>query len=201
MKKQILFYVFLTIPFHFLSSQHPDWENPAVFQRNQVEPHTTLMPYNDLEQALLADRKNSPNHLSLNGTWDFHWSGTPVESPEGFYRHDFDRSGWDEISVPSNWQMEGFGYPLFRNIGLPFPDDPPRVPDGFNPVGSYYRSFTLPEEWSGKQVFLHFEGVQSASYVWVNGQEAGYNQGGMEPAEYDITDYFLTSIKCPDKPS
>jgi beta-galactosidase len=169
---------------------NPDWENPAVFERNQVPPHATLMPYGDQQQALEGERKSSPFHLSLNGTWKFHWAENPDESPDGFWQPGYQRGDWDEIKVPSNWQMEGFGYPLFRNIGLPHPLDPPLAPDDFNPVGSYFRTFELPEEWKGRQVFLHFEGVQSASYVWINGKEAGYNQGGMEPAEYDITSFL-----------
>ena len=169
---------------------HPDWENPEMFQRNQVPPHATLMPYENVEQALEGSRKSSPFHLSLNGTWKFHWAENPGESPEAFYDPGYQRGDWREITVPSNWQMEGYGYPLFRNIGLPHPLDPPEAPGDFNPVGSYYRTFQLPDDWDDKQVLLHFEGVHSASYVWINGREVGYNQGGMEPAEYDITPYL-----------
>ena len=169
---------------------HPDYENPKVFERGQEEPHATLMPYPDSDLALEGDRKASPFHMSLNGPWKFHWAENPGIAPEEFYRSAYDRTNWASISVPSNWQMEGFGYPLFRNIGLPHPMDPPEVPDLFNPVGSYFRSFELPGDWDGRQVFLHFEGVHSASYVWINGKEVGYNQGGMEPAEYDITPYL-----------
>jgi beta-galactosidase len=174
-----------------LSAQlHPDYENPAVFERNQEAPHATLMPYASVEKALEGDRKSSSHHFSLNGNWKFHWAENPGEAPEDFFKPGKDRSQWADIRVPSNWQMEGFGYPLFRNIGLPHPLRPPLVPKKFNPTGSYYRTFVLPENWKDRQVFLHFEGVQSASYVWVNGQEVGYNQGGMEPAEYDITPFL-----------
>jgi len=167
-----------------------DYENPQVIERNQEPPHATLMPYEDLHQALKGERKKSPFHYSLNGIWKFHWAENPEKAPEQFFEKGYSRGDWQEISVPSNWQMEGFGTPLFRNIGLPHPLDPPLVPKEFNPVGSYYRTFTLPENWKGRQVFLHFEGVHSASYVWVNGKEAGYNQGGMEPAEYNITSFL-----------
>jgi beta-galactosidase len=169
---------------------HPDYENPKVFERGQELPHATLMPYPDAALALQGERKTSPFHLSLNGTWHFHWAENPEVAPEDFYKSGFDRDDWEHISVPSNWQMEGFGYPLFRNVGLPHPLDPPHVPKQFNPTGSYYRTFELPGEWDGRQVFLHFEGVHSASYVWINGKEVGYNQGGMEPAEYDISPYL-----------
>ena len=169
---------------------HPDYENPRVFERNQVLPHATLMPYSDSDMALAGERKTSPFHLTLNGPWQFQWAENPSEAPVEFYKPGFDRKDWEILRVPSNWQMEGFGYPIFRNIGLPHPLDPPNVPDQFNPTGSYYRTFELPEDWKVRQVFLHFEGVHSASYVWINGKEVGYNQGGMEPAEYDITSYL-----------
>lgn len=179
-----------SLPSDLQAQVPPDWENPDIFERNQVAPHATLMPFSDVEQALENDRKNSPHHFSLNGTWQFHWAENLAQAPKGFHRGDFSRTDWSEIKVPANWQMEGFGYPIFRNIGLPFDEEPPAVPKDFNPVGSYYRTFTLPRDWRGRQIFLHFEGVHSASYVWVNGREVGYNQGGMEPAEYDVTDYL-----------
>ena len=169
---------------------HPDYENPRVFERNQELPHATLMPYPSTDVALKGERKASPFHKSLNGTWQFHWAENPSQAPEEFYKPGFSRKAWDSIAVPSNWQMVGFGYPLFRNIGLPHPENPPRVPEKFNPTGSYYRSFELPESWKGRRTFLHFEGVHSAFYLWINGKEVGYNQGGMEPAEFDITSYL-----------
>ncbi|MCK4989171.1 MAG: glycoside hydrolase family 2, partial [Bacteroidales bacterium] len=169
---------------------HPDYENPKVFERNQELAHATLMPYPSSEMALQGERNTSPFHLNLNGPWQFHWAENPAEAPEDFYKPGSKRDEWQTIPVPSNWQMEGFGYPIFRNVGLPHPQIPPNVPDLFNPTGSYYRTFELPEDWNKRQVFLHFEGVHSASYVWINGKEVGYNQGGMEPAEYDITGYL-----------
>ncbi|RLD70962.1 MAG: glycoside hydrolase family 2 [Bacteroidetes bacterium] len=178
------------IVFELPAQFHPDYENPEVFERNQEPPHATLMPYENMNQALRTERKSSPFHHSLNGAWKFHWAENPHQAPEGFFKPGYDRGDWQEILVPSNWQMEGFGYPLFRNVGLPHPHDPPEVPGDFNPVGSYFRTFVVPSDWKGRQVFLHFEGVQSASYVWINGKEVGYNQGGMEPAEYNITGYL-----------
>jgi beta-galactosidase len=165
----------------------PDWEDPAVFERGQVAPHATLMPFADMTAALEGDRKASPWALSLGGRWAFHWAAVPEEAPAEFFRPGFDASSWDPIEVPSSWQMQGFGHPVFRNIPHPFPATPPTVPDHYNPVGSYLRTFELPDDWEGRRVLLHFEGVKSASYVWINGREIGYNQGGMEPAEYDVT--------------
>lgn len=172
------------------SQGQPDWENPEIFERNQTLPHATLMPFETIKQALENNRKSSPYHYTLNGIWKFHLAENPEEAPGEFFRKGYDTGDWHDIRVPSNWQMEGFGYPLFRNIGQPFPENPPGVPKNFNPVGSYVRTFTLPKPWKGRQILLHFEGVHSASYVWVNGQEVGYNQGGMDPAEYDITEFL-----------
>ncbi len=169
---------------------HPDYENPEVFERNQEPPHATLMPYSTIEKALEGERKSSSFHMTLNGTWLFNWSENPDVAPHSFFESGYNRGGWKTIPVPSNWQMEGEGYPLFRNIGLSHPMDPPEVPKQFNPTASYYRTFELPADWKDRQVFLHFEGVHSASYVWINGKEVGYNQGGMEPAEYNITPYL-----------
>jgi beta-galactosidase len=170
----------------------PDWENPAVFERGQRAPHATLMPFDNGAAALEGDRKASPWCLLLSGRWKFHWAPVPEEAPATFFQPGFDGASWDDIEVPSSWQMQGFGHPMFRNIEHPFPSTPPTVPDDYNPVGSYLRRFELPSNWAGRRVFLHFEGVKSASYVWINGQEVGYNQGGMEPAEYDVTEYLRT---------
>lgn len=168
----------------------PDWENPAVFERGQVLPHATQMPFDDVAAALAGDRKASSSCLTLNGRWKFYWASVPKEAPATFFEPGFDASDWDDIDVPSDWQTQGFGHPMFRNIEHPFPSTPPTVPEDYNPVGSYLRSFEFPSSWDGRRVFLYFEGVKSASYVWINGQKVGYNQGGMEPAEYDVTEYL-----------
>jgi beta-galactosidase len=176
------------------AQETPDWENPAVFERGQVAPHATLMPFASVAAALAGDRTASPWCLLLTGRWKFRWAQNPRQAPADFFRPGFDASDWDEIAVPSNWQMQGFGHPVFRNIVHPFPATPPTVPVDYNPVGSYRRSFEVPTSWAGRRVILHFEGVKSASYVWVNGREVGYNEGGMEPAEYDVTEYLREGV-------
>ena len=126
----------------------------------------------------------------LNGIWKFHYSDTPEGVPAEFYKSGFDDKEWDTISVPSNWEMKGYGDPLFRNVSTPFPPDPPRIPREYNPAGSYRKSFVIPASWKDKEVFLRMEKTASASFVWVNGREVGYNEGGQEPAEYNITRYL-----------
>ncbi|MBQ0057148.1 MAG: DUF4981 domain-containing protein [Bacteroidales bacterium] len=149
-------------------------ENTSVFEENQEEPHAYYV----------ADRQ-----ISLNGTWRFFFANTPEEIPHDFYRTDFRDGKWSSISVPSNWEMEGFGDPLFRNVPTPFKANPPFVPREYNPTGAYRRTFNIPSQWRGQQIFLRLEKVQSASFVWINGQQVGYNEGGQEPAEYDVTSF------------
>lgn len=167
-----------------------DWQNPLVFEKNQTAPHARIIPYSIKETALTLDPAKSPFYLSLDGTWKFLLAEHPREVPAGFWQPQFDTRTWHNIKVPSNWEMEGFGHPKFRNIAMTIETKPPFIPDYHNPTGCYKRTFNLPNSWKGRQVMLRFEGVKSASIVWINGQEVGYNQGGFEPAEYNITPYL-----------
>jgi len=171
----------------------PDWENPEVFGRHKEPAHASLVPYPDEATALAGTREASPFFQSLNGDWKFHWVRRPADRPVDFYQPDYDVSGWDDIPVPSNWELQGYGIPIYTNTLYPFsPTDPrpPHIPHEWNPVGSYRTGFTVPEEWEGRQVFVHFEGVKSAFYLWVNGETVGYSQGSMTPAEFDITEHL-----------
>lgn len=127
--------------------------------------------------------------LSLNGKWKFLYADNPSEIPSNFYETNFKTRNFSEIEVPSNWEMQGFGQPLFRNTPSPFKANPPFIPHDLNPTGAYRREFTIPSSWKGQQVFLRFEKVASASFVWVNGQQVGYNEGAQEPSEYNVTKY------------
>ncbi|NIP26878.1 MAG: DUF4981 domain-containing protein [Phycisphaerae bacterium] len=168
----------------------PDWENPEVIGINKEPAHCTLVPYPDTRMALKADRTASPFYKSLNGNWKFHWVRKPADRPVDFYKVEYDVSDWKEIPVPSNWQMHGYGIPIYLNIPYPFPPNPPHIPHDYNPVGSYRRQFTFPRKWKDRQIFLHFDGVKSAFYVWVNGLKVGYSQDSMTAAEFNITQYL-----------
>ena len=168
----------------------PDWENPDVVGINKEPGHCTLIPYSDIETAIKADRKASRFYKSLNGNWKFHWVKKPADRPLNFYESSYDVSTWAQIPVPSNWQMHGYGIPIYLNVPYPFPPNPPYIPHDYNPVGSYRRGFTISEEWKNRQIFLHFDGVKSAFYLWVNGQKVGYSQDSMTPAEFNITQYL-----------
>jgi len=150
-------------------------EHPAVLEENQEEGHVFYIP-----------AKNQ----SLNGDWKFYWSETPENVPDKFFEASFNDKKWATISVPSNWEMQGYGDKLFRNVTSPFKPNPPFVPKEYNPTGIYRRTFTIPSGWKGEQVFLRLEKVASASFVWVNGVKVGYNEGAQEPAEYNITQYL-----------
>ncbi len=168
----------------------PDWENPDVLQRNRQPSHATLVPYPDTETALVPERGASQWFRLLNGRWEFRYCQSPVDVPDGFEGEAFDTAGWDLLPVPSNWQMHGYGIPNYTNVRYPYPVDPPRVPQD-NPVGLYRRTFHLPAGWEqGRQVFLVFEGVDSAFYVWVNGRQVGYSQGSHMVSEFDVTLYM-----------
>ncbi|MDZ7261730.1 MAG: beta-galactosidase, partial [candidate division KSB1 bacterium] len=165
-------------------------ENPRMVAENQEPTHVPLMPFPNQELAIEDNWSRSPFYLSLDGIWKFYWSPNPAEAPEEFYQENFDVSHWDDISVPSVWQMQGYDHIIYRNIPQEFtPYNPPYVPDELNPVGCYKRTFMLPENWKDRQVFLHFERVQSASFVWVDGKYVRYDESAMTPAEYNITPY------------
>jgi beta-galactosidase len=176
----------------FLSNIYNYLENTKIFETNQEEGHVPLVPYVTVKEALINNRSSAGNFLSLNGTWKFHFADTPEGTPDNFFVENFNDKIWDTIHVPSNWEMQGFGDPLFRNVSTPFPPNPPFIPRDYNPTGSYRKTFYIPGSWKEKEVFLRMEKTASASFVWINGKEVGYNEGAQEPAEYNITKYLKT---------
>ena len=174
-------------------AQVPDWENPEMIGQNKEPAHCTLVPYPDTQTALTASHESSPYFKLLNGDWKFNWVRMPGHRPREFHKPDYDVSDWNDIPVPSNWELHGYGIPIYTNTIYPFSPEnpnPPYIPHNYNPVGSYRTEFTIPSDWQGRQVFLHFDGVKSAFYLWINGQKAGYSQGSMTPAEFNITKYL-----------
>ncbi|WP_298238995.1 glycoside hydrolase family 2 TIM barrel-domain containing protein [uncultured Algibacter sp.] len=173
--------------------ENPEWENPEIFQINREEPTASFYKYADAASALKNESwENSPNYKSLNGEWDFYYADSVQARPTDFYKTDFDISGWDKIEVPSNWELKGHGIPVYTNIIYMFPPNPPHIPHNLNNNGSYKKEFEIPENWDGKDMYLHFAGVSGAMYVWVNGEKVGYNEGSKTPAEFNITKYIKT---------
>lgn len=180
-------------------------ENEKVFEHWKQKAHATFIPYSSTAMMQKDDCYKypwiEPKHadvLSLNGDWKFHYTADRSKGRPGkddFYADNADVSGWDNIRVPLNWEMAGYDVPVYNNVGYPFHNNPPFIKafdDNFdkNPVGSYRRNFTLPENWKdGRRVFIHFDGACSAIVVWVNGQYAGYSQGANTDAEFDVTNY------------
>ncbi|MCG8443163.1 MAG: DUF4981 domain-containing protein [Caulobacterales bacterium] len=167
----------------------PDWENPQMFARGKEPPRASAFGFESQALALARDKAASRYHLSLNGVWKFHWTRAPADRPRAFWREDFDDTGWSDIPVPANWERHGFGRPYYHSIEYVFPMNQPFIPHDYNPVGSYRRSFTMPADWSGREVFLHVGAAKSAMYVWVNGREIGYSQGSKLPAEFNVTEH------------
>ncbi|BFT71198.1 glycoside hydrolase family 2 TIM barrel-domain containing protein [Paenibacillus sp. P36] len=175
---------------------YPEWNNnPQIFQLNRLEAHATLMPYRSEAEALAGVREASDFYQTLNGTWKFHFAENAEGRPQEFYKNGYDYSGWSDIAVPSHWQLQGFDFPQYTNIIYPWVGHeevkPPYAPVKYNPVGSYSRSFTIPASWAEQPVYLSFQGVESAFYVWVNGDFVGFSQDSFTPAEFDITPYLV----------
>jgi len=178
----------------------PEVEDPECLGINKEPAHATLMPYNGMKEALAAKRHSSSFCRSLNGMWKFNFVLTPDKRPVDFYKPDYDVSSWKEIPVPSNWQLQGYGTPYYRNMGYTFQRDWPHVlsepPKDFtsyverDPVGSYRREFEVPAEWQGRQIFLTFDGVDSGFFLWINGEKVGYSVNSRNAAEFNITKYL-----------
>ena len=160
-----------------------------------MDAHVPILPYASLEEAFRADRTSSSYYQSLDGAWKFSFAENADKRIVDFYEAKFDCSSWNEIKVPSNWQLQGYDYPQYTNVSYPWserePLSPPFAPTIYNPVGSYIRYFTVPEDWSGQSVFLSFQGVESAFYVWLNGDLVGFSKDTFSPSEFDITSYLI----------
>ncbi len=180
----------------------PDWENEQVLHINTEPPRSTFVPFDTVAGALAGDATRSPFFYPLDGAWKFHWSPDPQSRPMDFFRLHFDDSNWKTIPVPSNWQMQGYDTPIYLGSGYTFKMDPPRVTDEppvhwtahdhRDPVGSYRKTFNLPQAWDGRRVFIHFDGVDSAFYLWVNGARVGFSKDSRTPAEFELTPFLHT---------
>lgn len=197
MKQQILI---LIVFFHFSINSYSQKlfpenvydfiENPQITQVNQELGRNPFVPFLNVLDAQQSEINQSDLFLSLNGDWKFSWSENIEKSIKNFYQSNYNDEKWASIKVPGNWEMQGYGDPMFRNIQQTFECNPPFIPKDYNPVGLYRKDFTLPANWKGKEVFLRVEAASSVSFVWVNGQEVGYNAGAFEPSEYKLTKYL-----------
>lgn len=170
--------------------ENPPWENPQVNEINREMPRASFIPFANVEQARTENKWNSPMVQSLNGMWKFHLAQNPSERPYWFFKDDFDTRQWDDIRVPSNWELEGYDYPIYVNITYPHERTPPKIQEHYNPVGSYKRTFEIPSNWKGKEIIVHFGAASSMLNVWVNGEFVGYSEDSKTPAEFNITKFL-----------
>ncbi|MEM7106120.1 MAG: glycoside hydrolase family 2 TIM barrel-domain containing protein [Bacteroidota bacterium] len=167
-----------------------EWQDHQVFAINKEAPHATMFPYSDVKSAILDQKEDSPWYQSLNGLWKFNWVKKPADKPIDFHLDEFDASHWNDMPVPGNWEVQGYGYPIYLDEKYPFEAEWPKAPEDYNPVGSYKHNFFLPKNWDGREVFIHFGAVKSAMYLWINGQFVGYSQGSKTPAEFNLTSFL-----------
>ncbi|MCB0572411.1 MAG: DUF4981 domain-containing protein [Phaeodactylibacter sp.] len=170
------------------AQQTPEWQDPSIVERNKELSHVSLFPYESRALALDGKPSASAYYQLLNGDWKFNWVERPQDRPVDFYKKNYDDSRWGTIPVPANWELNGYGVPIYVNTPYEFTTNPnpPELPAD-NPVGSYRHHFNVPADWLGRRVYLHFGAVKSAFYLWVNGDRVGYSQGSKLPAEFDIT--------------
>ena len=183
-------------------------ENEQIIEENKEDAHASFTSFSSEKAVLNGNKAEAKFVQSLNGVWDFKWVRSPKDRPTNFMKPGFVLENWDKIKVPANWEIEGFGIPIYVNhqyefadykapisneikfIDRIYPANPGKVPHDYNPVGSYRREFNLDNSWTGKEVFLHIGAMKSGGFVWINGKYVGYSQGSKLPAEFDITKYL-----------
>ena len=196
MKKSIILLLGLLFAAVTLHAQdrppHPELENPAIQGINKELPRASFISYENKELALKNDKKTSSKFHSLNGTWNFKFATGISNRIDDFAAQSLDLTDWDEIQVPSNMEIEGYGIPIYTNVSYEFYPEwnfkPPYVNDlEKNNIGYYRREFDVPQTWNNDQVFVHFGSIKSVGFVWVNGQKVGMSKDSKTPEEFDIT--------------
>ena len=185
-------YLFTTLSLFVLSQSiiaQNHHENHEIFGINKTQAHAELFPFENEQLAWQGEMEQSNRFLSLDGLWKFHWVRDPADKADGFEQINYKDDDWVDFPVPGNWEVHGYGYPIYLDEKYPFTTSWPKVPQDYNPVGSYRRSFTIPIDWEGQSIQLYFGAVKSALYVWVNGKFVGFSQGSKTPAEFDVTDH------------
>jgi len=173
----------------FGQSNNNDWENPQIFEQGKERPHCTFMLFGNAQDVVKDDYSNSPYYQSLNGIWKFVYTDKYPNRIKDFYEPNLNTASWSDLTVPSNWELKGFGIPIYTNIVYPFPKNPPFVGED-NPVGTYRREFTIPEDWKDRQTLLHFGSITGCAFVYVNGHKVGMSKAAKSPAEFNITPYL-----------
>ena len=193
--KSIILFIIMALTMNVGAQEIADWWNDvAVFAVNKVAPRTNVIPYQDEKGINDLEYRQSPYYKCINGNWKFNWVERPADKPAGFQTEGYDVSSWGSIPVPGNWEMNGYGVPVYVNQTNEFPSNPPYAPTEYNPVGCYVHEFDVPKDWKGRNVYINFGAVKSAFYLWINGQFVGYSEDSKTPAEFDITPYLKKGV-------
>jgi beta-galactosidase len=180
---------------HFVSTSQinftfKEWEDPTVVELGKEPPHATFMSYSNADEVVADDPNRSSYQKSLNGTWKFNYVNTPEERPATAHLDNYDDFTWKDIKVPGNWELQGFGIPIYTNFLLPFTPNPPFINHSYAPVGTYRTSFSVPSNWKNKDVILSFGSINGCAYIWVNGKAVGLSKVAKTAAEFNITPYL-----------
>jgi beta-galactosidase len=186
MKKYLYLLITLVSQVAFSQTAINDWENLKLVDQNKEKPHATFMLFNKEQDVKADDYSKSPWYQSLNGKWKFVYVDKYANRIADFYRPNLDDKQWSDIAVPSNWEMKGFGIPIYTNITYPHPRTPPFIGEN-NPVGTYRKTFTVPSDWDGKEVILQFGSITGCAFVYVNGNKVGMTKASKSPAEFNVT--------------
>ncbi|WP_073123224.1 glycoside hydrolase family 2 TIM barrel-domain containing protein [Reichenbachiella agariperforans] len=184
------FLIAIILHLPLLGQEKNEWENPSIYERNKEAGHVDFIAYEQMQAARVDDFSRSPNFFSLNGTWKFNLVQKPSDRPMDFFESSFDDSAWENITVPANWEIEGFDLPIYTNVAYPFPANPPFLDHDYNPVGTYRRIFELPANWGDKAVILNLSSVSGYARIFVNGEEVGMTKVAKSPSEFEVTPFL-----------
>lgn len=186
-KERFFLWVFLSMAISVNGQNH--WENPGIFELNKEEARASFTPFESVEKALEGKVSESTYIKSLNGSWKFNYVPKASERPLDFYKTTYDVSRWENIPVPANWELHGYGFAQYNNIKYPFEKNPPYIKDDYSPVGSYVTFFDLPDSWNDREIFIYLGAVKSGFDIWINDHKVGYSQDSKLPSEFNITKY------------
>ena len=199
MKKQLLLGILGSCIFTGQAQTFKEWQDAEINAINRAPMHANFFAYENTDAATKAVKEKSANYMSLNGTWKFFWVKDADARPTDFWKTGFNDKGWDNMQVPAVWELNGYGDPIYVNVGYPwrnqFKNNPPYVPTEGNHVGSYRREITIPADWNGKEIYAHFGAVSSNMYLWVNGRFVGYSEDSKLEAEFNLTPYLKAGQK------
>ena len=199
MKKQLITGLFAALAVSGSAQSFKEWQDPQVNAVNRAPMHANYFAYESADAAAKENMKQSSNYMTMNGLWKFFWVKDADARPTDFWKVGFNDKGWDDMRVPAMWELNGYGDPIYVNVGYAwrnqYKNNPPEVPTANNHVGSYRREFVIPASWKGKDIIAHFGSVTSNMYLWVNGKYVGYSEDSKLEAEFDLTSYLKPGQK------